>query len=129
MERLTRYTPEEKMEIIHLVEHSDLSVKQTLAELRQVVRKLSRLLEISVTLNSTLDPKRLLSYILETATDVLECEGASIMLYDDKRGELFFTAATPSDAQEMAKIPVPLEGSIAGTSLIVRTMMKRQTDT
>ena len=34
MERLIRYTPEEKMETIHLVEHSDLSVKQTLKELQ-----------------------------------------------------------------------------------------------
>ena len=34
MERLIRYTPEEKMETIRLVEHSDLSVKQTLRELQ-----------------------------------------------------------------------------------------------
>jgi transposase InsO family protein len=33
MERLIRRTPEEKMEIIHLVEHSDLSIKKTLVEL------------------------------------------------------------------------------------------------
>ena len=34
MERLIRYKPEEKMEIIHLVEHSNLSVKKTLKELQ-----------------------------------------------------------------------------------------------
>ena len=34
MERLIRYKPEEKMEIIHLVEHSNLSVKKTLEELQ-----------------------------------------------------------------------------------------------
>jgi len=34
VERLIRYTPEEKMEIIHLVEHSNLSVKKTLEELQ-----------------------------------------------------------------------------------------------
>ncbi len=34
MERLIRYTPEEKMEIIHLVEHSNLSFKKTLEELQ-----------------------------------------------------------------------------------------------
>jgi transposase InsO family protein len=34
VERLIRYTPEEKLEIIHLVEHSNLPVKQTLAELQ-----------------------------------------------------------------------------------------------
>jgi transposase InsO family protein len=34
VERLIRYKPEEKMEIIHLVEHSNLSVKKTLEELQ-----------------------------------------------------------------------------------------------
>ena len=34
MERLIRYKPEEKLEIIHLVEHSNLSVKKTLEELQ-----------------------------------------------------------------------------------------------
>jgi transposase InsO family protein len=34
VERLIRYTPEEKVEIIHLVEHSNLSVTQTLEELQ-----------------------------------------------------------------------------------------------
>jgi putative transposase len=34
VERLIRYTPEEKLEIIHLVEHSNLPVKQTLEELQ-----------------------------------------------------------------------------------------------
>lgn len=33
MERLIRYTSEEKQEIIHLIEHSDLSIKRTLEEL------------------------------------------------------------------------------------------------
>lgn len=33
MDRLIRYSPEEKQEIIHLVEHSDLSVTKTLEEL------------------------------------------------------------------------------------------------
>jgi len=34
VERLARCTPQEKLEIIHLVEHSDLSVKRTLEELQ-----------------------------------------------------------------------------------------------
>ncbi len=96
--------------------HADLTREtETIAELRQVVHKLARLLEISVTLNSTLDPKRLLKFILDTATDVLECEAASILLYDEKQGKLFFTAATGTDPRKLARIPVPLHGSIAGT--------------
>jgi transposase-like protein len=30
---MMRYSPAEKMEIIHMVEHSNLSIRQTLAEL------------------------------------------------------------------------------------------------
>ncbi len=88
---------------------------QTLAEMREIIRRLSRIIEISVTLNSTLDRDRQLNFILEILADVLDCEAASIMLYDEKRSELIFSAATGSDPAELAKVPVPLEGSIAGT--------------
>jgi len=88
----------------------------TNADLRQTVRQLARLVNISVTLNSTLDPDQLLLFIIQTAADLLDCEAASILLYDEKRGELFFTTATGSDPDKLAQIPVPLEGSIAGTS-------------
>ncbi len=79
-----------------------------------MVQQLGRLLEISLKLNSTQDITRLLESILQTATDVLACEAASIMLYDEKTGQLLFTAATGSNPDELAKIPVPLEGSLAG---------------
>ena len=79
-----------------------------------MVNQLARLTEISVTLNSTLEIKPLLQFIVQTATQVLDCEEASIMLYDEQRGELLFTASSNS-TEELAQIPVPLEGSIAGT--------------
>jgi signal transduction histidine kinase len=81
---------------------------------RQLVNQLARLTEISVTLNSTLEFKALLKFIVQTATQVLDCEEASIMLYDEQRGELLFTASSNA-VEELAQIPVPLEGSIAGT--------------
>jgi signal transduction histidine kinase len=46
---------------------------------------------------------------------LLECEAASILLYDEKDKRLFFAAATGSDPEELAKIPVPIENSLAGT--------------
>ena len=79
-----------------------------------MVNQLARLTEISVTLNSTLEINALLKFIVHTATQVLDCEEASIMLYDEQRGELLFTASSNS-TEELAQIPVPLEGSIAGT--------------
>ncbi len=84
-------------------------------ETQALIRRLARLVEVSVQLNSTLDPDQLLQFIIKAAADLLNCEAASILLYDEKRGELCFTSATGSDPKELAAIPVPLDGSIAGT--------------
>ena len=85
------------------------------ADPRRLVSRLSRLVEISVTLNSTLDLDRLLQFIIESAAELVESEGASILLVDENTHDLFFAASTGSDPKELAKIPVPMEGSIAGT--------------
>jgi signal transduction histidine kinase len=85
-------------------------------ELRQMVFRLARLVEISVTLNSTLEPRRLLQFIIQSAADLVECEAASILLLDDNSHQLSIAAATGSQPDELARAaPVPLEGSIAGT--------------
>ena len=77
--------------------------------------KLLRLVELSVTLNSTMDLGDLLQRITATATELLDCEASSILLYDESNPRLYFAAATGSDPAELAKIPVPIEGSLAGT--------------
>jgi signal transduction histidine kinase len=77
--------------------------------------QLLRLVELSVTLNSTLDLEALLQFITATATELLNCEAASILLYDEKNPRLYFAAATGSDPAQLAKIPVPIENSLAGT--------------
>jgi signal transduction histidine kinase len=78
-------------------------------------KQLLRLVELSVTLNSTLDLDALLQLITATATELLDCEAASILLYDEKNPRLFFAAATGSDPEKLAEIPVPIDGSLAGT--------------
>ncbi|MGA9533866.1 MAG: GAF domain-containing sensor histidine kinase [Anaerolineales bacterium] len=83
--------------------------------LREMVLRYSRLVEISVTLNSTLDLDRLLQFIIDSAADLVDSEGASILLVNDKSKDLYFAAATGSDPNELAEIPVPLDGSLAGT--------------
>ncbi|MBM4422979.1 MAG: hypothetical protein FJ030_06245 [Chloroflexi bacterium] len=85
------------------------------SELRSQITMLARLVEVSVALSSTLDLRQLLTYIIHAAAKLLNTETASIMLYDEKLNELHFTASTGSDPHELAKIPVPLEGSIAGS--------------
>ncbi len=86
-----------------------------LGGLEQENQQLKRLVELSVTLNSTLDPDALLQLITTTATELLRCEAASILLYDEQHPRLYFAAATGSDPKKLAEIPVPIEGSLAGT--------------
>src|SRR5574339_464299 len=86
-----------------------------LRDLETQPQQLKRLVELSVTLNSTLDLDALLQLITTTATELLDCEGASILLYDEKNPRLYFAAATGSDPAQLAKIPVPIENSLAGT--------------
>jgi len=71
-------------------------------------------MEVSLTLNSTQNIDDLLQYIIKTATELLDCEATSLLLYDERRNRLFFAAGTGSDPQKMAQIPVPIDGSLAG---------------
>jgi signal transduction histidine kinase len=45
----------------------------------------------------------------------LECEAASILLYDEHNPRLYFAASTGSDPAQLAEIPVPIDSSLAGT--------------
>jgi signal transduction histidine kinase len=78
-------------------------------------RQLARLMEVSLTLNATINLDELLAHLIKAATDILDCEAASILLYDEKRNRLFFAASSGSDPAQIAKIPVPIDGSLAGT--------------
>ena len=86
-----------------------------LRDLEGQQQQLLRLVELSMTLNSTLDLDELLQTITATATELLDCEASSILLYDEKNPRLYFAASTGTDPGKLAEIPVPMEGSIAGT--------------
>jgi hypothetical protein len=73
------------------------------------------MVEISVTLNSTLDFPRLLQFIIDSAAELVDSEGASILLMDEKTKNLEFAAATGTNPEQLARIPVPLDSSLAGT--------------
>src|SRR5450759_431444 len=85
------------------------------SDLRYMAEQLARLIEVSVTLNSTLNLDELLRFIIRTATEIIDCQSVSILLYDEKRGRLVFAAATGSDPHRLSETPVPLDSSLAGT--------------
>jgi len=77
-------------------------------------KRLERLLEINLELSSTLNLQDLLSKIVNLATELTNTEASSILLLDRKTKTLYFEAATGVRVDSIQKIPVPLEGSIAG---------------
>lgn len=85
------------------------------ADLRRLFPRMARLVDMSLVLNSTLDLPRLLQFIIDAAAELVESETVSILLLDENTQELKFAAATGSDPTELAKIPVPIDRSIAGS--------------
>jgi len=91
-----------------------LNQSAEIQRLEKAVERLERVVTIGQMLNSTLDLAQLLETIIQTAADLLGTQAASILLMDERTGELFFAASTGSSREELREIKVPLEGSIAG---------------
>ncbi|MCP4540949.1 MAG: GAF domain-containing sensor histidine kinase [Chloroflexi bacterium] len=75
------------------------------------IARLERLIEISLSLNSTLSKPLLLELITNAAQELTNTEACSILLLDRKSGQLYFEAAT--NFPGVHSIVVPMD-SIAG---------------
>ncbi len=87
-------------------------------EMQARLQKMERILEISRELTSTTTLGPLLRKIVDTASELTDSDKASILLRDTRTGELRFRTASGDLPNELASIPVPIEGSIAGTVLM-----------
>jgi signal transduction histidine kinase len=93
--------------------------QELFAGYEQEIRRLNRLVQASLVINSTLELRSLLSVIMDHVADLTNAESASVMLYDHTTDQLRFVAATTNDplVEELLNIPVPIEGSVAGAVL------------
>jgi signal transduction histidine kinase len=93
--------------------------QELLAGYEHEIRRLNRLVQASLVINSTLELRSLLSVIMDHVADLTNAESASVMLYDHTTDQLRFVAATTNDplVEELLNIPVPIEGSVAGAVL------------
>jgi signal transduction histidine kinase len=89
--------------------------KERIAEMRNRISYLERLIRLMPMINSTLERDPLLDIIVRVATELTDTASASIMLIDEETGELRFVAASGEKAAEVKPVVVPMEGSIAGT--------------
>lgn len=79
-----------------------------------LLERYQRLAEISRDLASTVDLNIILNRIVQAVADLSRAQAASILLYDESKGQLFFEATTNLEEPIMRGLVVPVEGSIAG---------------
>jgi signal transduction histidine kinase len=83
-------------------------------ESARLLERYQRLIELSRDLASTLDLQDLLNHIVRVAADLSGSEAASILTYDEIKGELYFDAASNLSEPLMRGLVVPADNSIAG---------------
>ena len=83
-------------------------------EIERMLQKMERLMEINITLNSTLELDQVLDLIIANAVEMLECEAGSILLYNKEKNCLNFSASTSAKSKTLAEILIPLTDSLAG---------------
>jgi signal transduction histidine kinase len=96
------------------MQRGEWTLEEKVEVLERRVSVLERILRISQILTSTLQLEPLLQTITQAATELTDTEAGSIMLVDKNTGELRFEAAIGSKREEVKRVTVPLEGSIAG---------------
>ena len=99
---------------------------QDVKALKHKLEILSRLAEVSMVLNATIELDTLLGYLMDSAAQIAEAEAASVLLWNPVKRELYFAATTTSSATlNLINKPVPLD-SIAGD--VMRTQRIIQVD-
>ena len=84
-----------------------------IATLNHTISTLEKLLNISRRLNSTLEMRPLLQQIVESAADLTDADGASILLMEDS-DTLRFAATSGPESATLQNTEVPLDKSLAG---------------
>ncbi len=97
-------------------------MEETCESLKESIITLERLLHISRHLNSTLEMRPLLQQIVESARDLTDADGASILLMEND-DTLRFAAACGPDANLLEITEVPLDNSLAGWVVRNRQML------
>jgi len=80
----------------------------------KLLERYERIIELSRHLNSVLELPLLLQLIIEAARELTDSEASSILLVDRRSGDLYFEAATGKDSEELMRVVVPMDNSIAG---------------
>jgi CheY-like chemotaxis protein/putative methionine-R-sulfoxide reductase with GAF domain len=100
------------------MEQVELAVEkqEKMAEVYQSLdsKRLGLAIELSSIINSTLNLSEVLTLVLRYGDRLLNSVASTLMLLDEKTGELVFTIPTGSKADKLREIRIPAEKGIAG---------------
>ncbi len=88
--------------------------EERIRDLEKRVEELAILNELSTSLSSTLDLDKVLTLIMERINAVLKVQAGSLLLIDDKTGELVFQIALGEKAEEVKPFRLQMGQGIAG---------------
>jgi GAF domain-containing protein len=77
-------------------------------------QKFQHLLKANQILSSTLNLSELLRQVMRLATEMVDAETASLLLYDEKNDELFFDLALTDKESQLKRIRLKSGEGIAG---------------
>ncbi|PKK91245.1 MAG: hypothetical protein CVV64_05600 [Candidatus Wallbacteria bacterium HGW-Wallbacteria-1] len=92
----------------------DMHLQYLQDQLQETRDELFALVEVCTLINSVLDVSKLIEIIMEMAKKVLNAEASSLMLIDEKTGELVFKVAHGEVGEKIKEIRIPQGKGIAG---------------
>jgi phosphoserine phosphatase RsbU/P len=102
-----------KEEASRLAQEND-DLRQQVLALRQSVRALSALFDVSARIDTKVDVRQLLSEILDTSLQVLKAEEGALLLVDEASGALVFSVVRGTGADSLVGARLPAGLGIAG---------------
>lgn len=89
-------------------------LQQNRRKLEEKIERLSTLIGVGSSINSTLDLDQLLTYLMTCATKVMKAKDSSLMLVDDRTNELVFKIALGEKGKEVQEFRLKMGQGIAG---------------
>ena len=89
-------------------------LKQTRIKLEEKIERLSTLISVGSSINSTLDLSQLLTYLMTCATKVMKAKDSSLMLVDERTNELVFKIALGEAGSQVQEFRIKMGQGIAG---------------
>lgn len=89
-------------------------LEQTRTKLDEKIERLSTLISVGSSINSTLDLDQLLTHLMESATKVMKARDSSLMLLDERTNELVFKIALGEKGSQVQEFRLRMGQGIAG---------------